>query len=240
VARVGELPDPRGLRGRVTALLRRFPVTGTFAALQLWIMFATAIDPQLHAHLLRHFGLDWHQLATGQLWRLVTAPLLQASAGFAWSNLLLLAVVVPLAEWRLGSRATPLVFFGGDWLSTIPVLLGLGLAAALGSAPAAALAATPDVGSSAGVWALVAALAWSLPPGRWRRFTLGAVLGGLAVVAVAYHRLFDVQHLISATLIVAVLAARAMLATRRSSHHSGPVDRNPPAPRALPADRAGP
>ncbi|MGH3801698.1 MAG: hypothetical protein ACRDTD_16505, partial [Pseudonocardiaceae bacterium] len=212
----------------------------TFAALQLWIMSATTLDPGLHAHLLRHFGLDWHQLATGQLWRLITAPLLQTSAGFAWSNLLLLAVVVPLAEWRLGSRATPLAFFGGDWLSTIPVLLGLGLAAAAGNTQAAELAATPDAGSSAGGWALVAALAWSLPPGRWRRLTVGTVLGGLAVVAVAYHRLFDVQHLISATLVVAVLAARATLATRRSNHHSGPVNRNPPAPHTLPADQAEP
>jgi phosphatidylglycerol lysyltransferase len=213
VARVGELPDPRGLRGGVTALLRRFPVTGAFAALQLWIMSATTLDPRLHAHLLRHFGLDWHQLATGQLWRLVTAPLLQTSAGFVWSNLLLLAVVVPLAEWRLGSRITPLVFFGGDWLSTVPVFLGLGLAAAAGNTQAAHLAATPDAGSSAGGWALAAALAWSLPPGRWRRLTAGAVLGGLAVVAVAYHRLFDVQHLISATLVVTVLATRAALTT---------------------------
>ena len=140
---------------------------------------------------------------------LVTAPLLQTSAGFAWSNLLLLAVVVPLAEWRLGSRITPLVFFGGDWLSTVPVFLGLGLAATAGNAQAAHLAATPDAGSSAGGWALAAALAWSLLPGRWRRVTVGAVLGGLAVVVVVYHRLFDVQHLISATLVVTALATRA-------------------------------
>ena len=120
-------------------------------------MAATALDPPLHAQLLHHFGLDWHQLATDQLWRLVTAPLLQTSVGFAWSNLLLLAVVVPLAEWRLGSRTTPLIFFGGEWLSTVPLLLGLRLAAT-GNDQAAQLAATPDVGSSAGGWALAAAL----------------------------------------------------------------------------------
>lgn len=176
-------------------------------------MTATALDPQLHAQLLRHFGVNAHHLATGQLWRLVTAPLLQASAGFVWSNLILLAVVVPLAEWRLGSRTTPLIFFGGDWLSTIPILLGLHLAA-LGSDHAAQLAATPDAGSSAGGWALAAALAWSLPPGRWRRWAIVLVLGGLAVVAVAYHRLFDIQHLTSATLVIAALAARGALARR--------------------------
>jgi hypothetical protein len=188
-------------------LLRRFPVSAAFATLQLWIMTATALDPRLHAQLLRHFGLNWHHLATGQLWRLVTAPLLQTTAGFAWSNLLLLAVVVPLAEWRLGSRSTPLIFFGGDWLSAIPILLGLHLAAA-SSDQAAQLAATPDVGSSAGGWALAAALAWSLPPGRWRQLTLTAILGGLTVVAVAYHRLFDLQHLTSAILVIAALAVR--------------------------------
>jgi lysylphosphatidylglycerol synthetase-like protein (DUF2156 family) len=221
VARVGELPDPHGLRGSITALLRRFPVTSAFAVLQLWIMSATALDSQLHAHLLRHFGLNW-QLATGQLWRLVTAPLLQTSAGFAWSNLILLAVVMPLAEWRLGSRVTPLVFFGGDWLSTIPLFFGLELAAAAGNAQAAHLIATPDAGSSAGGWALAAALAWSLPPGRWRRSALSAVLGVLAVLAVVHHRLFDLQHLISATLVVGVLAAHTALTTLRVRHHSGP------------------
>jgi hypothetical protein len=208
IARVGELPDPHGLRGRLTALLRRFPVTSAFATLQLWIMSATTLGQQLHTDLLRRFGTDWQQLATGELWRLVTAPLLPALAGFAWSNLVLLAVM-PLAEWRLGSRTTPLVFFAGDWLGTIPVLLGLELAATAGNAHAAQLAAMPDAGSSAGGWALAAALAWSLPSGRWRRATLSAMLGGLAIIAVAYHRLFDVQHLISATLVVAVLAAYA-------------------------------
>ena len=79
---------------------------------------------------------------------------------------------------------------------------------AAGSDQAAQLAATPDVGSSAGGWALAAALAWSLPPGRWRQLTLTAILGGLTVVAVAYHRLFDLQHLTSATLVIAALAVR--------------------------------
>jgi hypothetical protein len=126
----------------------------------------------------------------------------------------LLAVVVPpLAEWRLGSRTTPLIFFGGDWLSTVPILLGLRLAAA-GSGHAAELAATPDVGSSAGGWALAAALAWSSPPGRWRRLAVAAVLGGLTIVAVTYHRLFDIQHLTSATLVIAALAGRVALARR--------------------------
>lgn len=94
------------------------------------------------------------------------------------------------------------------------------------SSQAADLAATPDAGSSAGAWALVAALAWSLPPGRWRRLAVGVVLCGLTVVAVTYHRLFDLQHLISATLVVAVSAARAALTTRRPSHQSGSVGRN--------------
>jgi hypothetical protein len=44
VARAGELPDPHGLRCRVSALLRRFRMSTAFAALQLWIMAATALD----------------------------------------------------------------------------------------------------------------------------------------------------------------------------------------------------
>ncbi|MDQ3764337.1 MAG: hypothetical protein M3460_23015 [Actinomycetota bacterium] len=49
----------------------------------------------------------------------------------------LLAVVLPLAEWRLGSRQTSWVFLLGDWASTIPVLLALKAAAAAGIAAAA-------------------------------------------------------------------------------------------------------
>jgi hypothetical protein len=118
----------------------------------------------------------------------------------------------------------------------VPVFLGLRLAAAAGNAQAAHLAATsgrrlirrrlgarhrPRLDPAAGAVATV---------------TLGAVLGGLAVVAVTYHRLCDVRHLISATLVVAALAARAALITPRARHHNGPADRNPPAPHPLSAD----
>ncbi len=94
----------------------------------------------------------------------------------------------------------------------------------MGNTQAAYLAATPETGSSAGYWALVAALAWSLPPGRWRRLAVGVMLSGLTLVAVTYHRLFDVQHLLSATLVLTVLTTRrwpvARADQRREHTHS--------------------
>ena len=56
----------------------------------------------------------------------------------------LLLLVIPLAEWRLGPRRTAILFVLGDWASTIAVLIGLRLAAALGHSDAMRLALTRD------------------------------------------------------------------------------------------------
>ncbi len=48
----------------------------------------------------------WPGLAPGH------RPLIQTRVGFVWSNLLLVLVVFPLAEWRLGSKRLPVVFLG--------------------------------------------------------------------------------------------------------------------------------
>lgn len=208
VARAGELPNPR----RATAFLRRYPATIAFAALQLWIMTATALEPTLHRVLLRHFGLSWNDLLHGQVWRLVTGPFIQTDAGFVWTNLILVVVVFPLAERRLGSRRLPVVFLGGDWLSTLPVLVGVRIAVALGATGGAVLAER-DAGSSSGSFALIAATLLTLPSARVRRGLLAALVGGLVVALVVGRHLFDVQHLVAVVTVWAGLGLRRRYAS---------------------------
>ncbi|MEV4512634.1 phosphatidylglycerol lysyltransferase domain-containing protein [Dactylosporangium sp. NPDC049525] len=213
VARAGELPDPRSPLGRLTALLRRFPVTVAFFLLQAWIMTATAAGPVLHAQLIRHFGLAWPDLVHGQFWRLVSAPLIQTGPGWVWSNIMLIIAFVPAAEWRLGSRRALITFFCGDLAATVSVLLTLRLTAAAGSTAAAQAILARDAGSSAGCWALAAALAWSLP-GQARTVAVTAVLVVLGAETVAHQRLFDFQHLAAAVFTVLAYAAAARWGAR--------------------------
>ncbi|MCP2167213.1 bifunctional lysylphosphatidylglycerol flippase/synthetase MprF [Goodfellowiella coeruleoviolacea] len=214
VARVGELVDPRGPLGRAVALLRRFPVTAAFAAVELWLMVVTALDVRVQGALLARFGVSWHALAAGRVWVLVTSPLVPAEPGLLWSNLVLLLVVLPLAEWRVGSRAVPVVFFLGDWAGTLPTVLCAHLAALAGVAGAAELASVPTAGSSAGSVALAAAVLWTLPAGWPRRVGVAGLLVVLLARVLLAGHLFDVQHLVSALAVLAALAVRDTRAAR--------------------------
>ena len=82
IARAGELPRRRSVITPVRVAVRRFPVSLAIIAVMLWFMAATAISPALHATLLRHFGLDWHDLTRLRLWRLPTSQLLAGQPGF--------------------------------------------------------------------------------------------------------------------------------------------------------------
>ncbi|GIJ57334.1 phosphatidylglycerol lysyltransferase domain-containing protein [Virgisporangium aurantiacum] len=209
VARAGELPDPRSPLTRAVGLVRRYPASIAFAALQLWIMAATAADPHLHHVLLRHFGLAWADLRHGQVWRLVTGPFVQTRPGFVWSNLALVFLVFPVAERRLGTRRMAAVFLGGDWVSTVPVLLGVRIAVAAGVAGAAATLAERDAGSSSGSFALIAATLLTVAAPRVRWSLIAVLVAALTVTLAVDQRLFDLQHLISAVATVAVLATAA-------------------------------
>ncbi len=96
---------------------------------------------------------------------------------------------------------------GCDWLSTIPVLIGIRIAAAAGVTGAAAVLSERDAGSSSGSYALIAAAVLTIPMARIRWSLLGALLAGLAAVLVVYQRLFDLQHLLAATTTVVALLA---------------------------------
>lgn len=206
VARAGELPDPRSPAAKAVRVLRQFPFSAATMFVVTWLMAVTALDEGTYRHLVRHFALGWNDLLHLQLWRQPTAQLLQTRPGWVFSNLLLLVAVLPLAERRLGSLRTIVLFFGGDALSTIPVLVGLRLATALGSEPAAHALARRDGGLSSGAWVLAAALAWTMPKGRLRNAVLageGLVLVGLVAFR---HRLFDLQHLVAALAGIGLIA----------------------------------
>ncbi|SDN87268.1 Lysylphosphatidylglycerol synthetase, C-terminal domain, DUF2156 family [Klenkia soli] len=235
VARLGELPDPRRWSTRLASAVRRFPVTTTFAAVQLWLMLSSAYDPRVHDELIAAAGSSWELLAHGQLWRLLTSPVVQASPGLVWVNVLL-AVVFPVAEARLGSRWTAVGFFAGDLLGSVPVLLGTRVAAAVGSGAALGQLREVDGGTSAGCWALIAAVVVTLPAGRWRRWA-GATLAAVMVGGLLLDRgIADVQHAVSVAGVVLVLTVgrRALARARRGS--AGFTDVRPGSPTPVTQD----
>ncbi|NDI46646.1 phosphatidylglycerol lysyltransferase domain-containing protein [Goekera deserti] len=203
VARLGELPRGRWSRLRTVPL--RWPVTTAFAAVQLWLMGSGAYDPRVHRELLAAAGSNWELLLHGQLWRLLTSPVVQASPGFVWVNAALGLLAFPLAEARLGGRRTAALFLLGDLVGSVPVLLATRLLAGTGLDAAGQHLRELDGGSSAGTWALLAAVAWTLS-GRWRTAALSTVGTVLLAALVLDHALADVQHLVSAAGTVLVLA----------------------------------
>ena len=209
VVRAGELPDPSRWWGRARAIARRVPFTLATVTVMLWLMTATAIDPDGHRSLLRLFGLGWHDVVHLQLWRLPTAQLLQTRSGYAWANVALAFVALPVAEWRLGTRRSIALFCFCDWTTTVLVLVGARVIAALGDAGAARVIAMRDAGPSAGAWALVMATTFTFSNQHWRRWTTGAALAFLVGALVFHRRLFDVQHLLAALLALATTATIA-------------------------------
>ena len=126
---------------------------------------------------------------------MVTGPLVQTKPGFVWSNVLLVLLIVPLAERVVGSRQTLLVFFVGDWLSTLPILVVLRLLGAFGNAGALDHALTRDAGSSSGTWALAGALVAALKRPRLRYGVVGVALIAHLALWMIFRQIFDLQHL---------------------------------------------
>lgn len=199
VMRAGELPEPHSVWSRGSSVARTFPVTLAIGGTIIWLMAATEIDPESYPGIMRHFGLGWRDLARLQLWRLPSSQLVQDRAGFVWANVALCLIILPIAEWTIRSRRTVAIFFLGDWISTVPVLIAVRLAAANGNADAIQIIRGRDSGPSAGAWALAAAVAVSIQNRTTRRVVVGGVFVFLVVAVVFHHRLFDVQHLLSAT-----------------------------------------
>ena len=177
--------------------LARFPVTVVVFVIVGILGFWTSGSAARQAQLMRSLGVNWNDLVALRWHRLITALFVQTRPGLR-GTIGLLLLVIPVAEWRLGPRRTAILFILGDWASTVSVLVGLRLAAALGHSDAMRLAMTRDGGTSAAVHALAAAAVVGVrnPCVRW----LLAILMTVEVVGLLIftHRLFDVQHAISA------------------------------------------
>jgi hypothetical protein len=140
-------------------------------------------------------------------------------------------LVIPVAEQRLGSRWTVVGFFAGDLLGSVPVLLGTRVAAALGFDPARLLLHEVDGGTSAGSWALIAALVVTLPAGRWRRWAGAALAVCMVGGLVLDQGIADVQHAVSVLGVVLVLTVgRRVLEARRGPVGSTGVRAEAPEP----------
>ena len=221
--RVGELPRQHRLRAMAQHVVQRYPFSVALAALVTWFMTATAIGRGTFTALLRRFGLAWRDLLHLELWRLPTSQLLQPHPGFVWTNIVLIVVLVPWAERRLGTWRTAATFFVADWISTILVLIGIRLSSGLGYQHAHELLRVRDSGASSGTWALAAAIAWTLPRGRVRTAAVAGTFTVLVGALVLDHRLFDVQHLLAA--LTAIVLIEVSRRRRRSRSPNGAARR---------------
>ena len=202
VARAGELPDPRSVLARVRRVALRLPFSLALIGVITWLMIVTKIDPDSHPPLLRAIGLSWRDLTHLQLWRLPTAELVQTRAGLVWTVVALCFIAAPLAEWRAGTMKAVLLFFLGDWVSTIIVFIGIQIVGGRSAPPPTAR----DAGSSSGAWALTFLFLSTIGNRRVRNTALGLAGTFLVYELVRHRRLFDVQHVFAAAVALALIA----------------------------------
>jgi membrane associated rhomboid family serine protease len=202
-------------------------------ALSVWLSIATNLDPVFERVLRYRFGLSYQDLPRFEWWRIVTSPVIEPRAGFVWTNLLLLVVVLPLAERRLHTLRTVTIFFVGDIVASLSILFVLRVAGSLGNDVALVNSMMRDAGPSAGCWALVAALATTIRAPRRRWIVTTALFVGLAGAVIVFGRLFDVQHLMAAAL-GAILGV-----TWGARTATTPRDRRPPSPEPRAAPQGG-
>lgn len=175
---------------RPTTLLARYPLTALLGGVLAVLMVATVVHSGLHDWLVARLGVTWPLITAGRLWRMPTSTLVQEDGGIVWPIVALLAVL-PVAETRFGPVRALVTYVLCDALCTV---LGLGALDLLGDRQ---LAATPNVGSSAGLLGLLAAwIAQLAPPHRLRAAT--ALAAGLTAALVFDPELASVQHVIAA------------------------------------------
>jgi phosphatidylglycerol lysyltransferase len=222
VTQVGEI-SPALRSEKIRAAVRRFPFTTAMLGLTLWLCTMVYMSPEIRVFLVNHFGLSWPDLIRLRLWKLVSSPLTPPGDGTAWSPFIFAFSVVPLAEWRFGTSRAIKSFFLGDWLSSLPVLVMLRIAGHLGAHAAFADTILPDSGASAGGYALVAALAATIPHNKLR-YAAYALIGVTIAIPMALNiRVFDFQHIIACS--VGILLARRW--TRPAARSMRPEAREP-------------
>lgn len=197
---------------RACAIGRRFPASLTLGTTLTATMTATALQPSWYDPLVRRVGVTWPDVAALQLWRVPTSSLVQQQTGIVWPIVALLPVLAA-AELRFGSATTLATYALVDALGTVPVLAVLALSGAAGLSQAQKLADTPNLGSSAGLVGLLAALSATLG-GRQRRLAASVLATGLACALLLDWDLADAQHAIAA---IAGGAIGLRLSQRRGS-----------------------
>lgn len=207
--------------------MRRLPVTLTLGAVLLALMVATVLGSPSHAQLVRVLGLSWPDLEHLRLWRVLTNSLVQDDTGVVWSIVVLLPALAVL-ELRSGSAAAAGTYLLCDIASTVPVLLALGLAGDAGSAGAERLAAQPNVGSSAGLIGVLAAVIGS-SRSRARPVFAVVLAAFLAGSLVFDWELAGVQHAIAAAIGAAVGLQRKQHDERDRRDPHGDAERDPGA-----------
>lgn len=183
-------PSARTGRGLT---LRRFPVSFALGGLALLPMVITQGRPGMHRALQRRLATSWDQLLVGQFWRLLTSTFVQGGPGLV-GGVLVLLVLVPIAEWRIGSYLTGVAFFLGDWVSSIVVLVGARVGAALGSGTAAHVLVHRDSGTSAACYACAGAILARVAVGHTRLLLVSLLVADLAIEGVLTHMLAEIQH----------------------------------------------
>lgn len=181
---------------RARSTVRGLPVTLVLGTILITFMVASAGRAPWYHWLVIHLGVTWPDIAALRLWRVPTSSLVQEQPGIVWPIVALLPVLVA-AERRFGSARTFATYALLDATSTVPVLGSLAFAGTAGSSTAQRLAETPNLGSSAGLVGLLAALIATLG-GRARRLAAGALVVGLACGLALDWELAGVQHVIAA------------------------------------------
>ncbi|MFJ5122632.1 bifunctional lysylphosphatidylglycerol flippase/synthetase MprF [Kitasatospora sp. NPDC088548] len=220
-------PEPRPQRvGRIAAVLgarlRAAPLT-LLLLVTLWTVGAAggSLTGGPSARLLSRAGVGVSTLAEGRWWTPFTSLFwCSGVSSYAFASLLLL-LVGPAAERRLGRLRTAAVLVGGQLLGT---LLGTGLVAAgsrAGEQWTVSVADQTAIGPGAGLFALAGVLGYRLTVLWRRRLHLLVVLVPLVMTLYVGH-LQSVQRIAGALLglgLGALLSeGRPHLRTHRSSH----------------------
>ena len=204
VAQAGELEGPDATRlelaagwaGSITRTAlrigRRFPFSVVVAFVMVAIQLATVIDRDSWVTVESTLHYNWSDLAHGQLYRLVTAIFVQDGPGLRPGMLALLPLLAA-SEYFLRSTPTAVIFFLGDILSSLSILIVLRIAAHSSVAAAHAIVER-DGGTSSAIFAVLAAGTLALRPPKARRFAIAFLGAYLAIDAIVQHRLFNVQH----------------------------------------------
>ena len=176
-------------------LLKIFPATILIVALVVTIQLATnGHTTAQQLPLLDQFGFDWDYLVDGHWWHLFTGTLIQSKPGYHYSMVLVVVSAVGILELMAGSRWTLVVFFAGDWVSSLLGTILLRILSANGFAEATPLLSFPDAGTS-GAAHVCYAVAATLFPRRMAFFLYGLILGVTIVLLFSQQLSAAVTHL---------------------------------------------